>query len=131
MPVPYSIDLRQKIVDAWKAGNILKTELSRRFNVSRSFVYELLKRYQQDNTIEPRPHKRGVDPAIQEKHYAFIENLFTENPDITLSEACDHFEKKFTKVSPSTMCRALKKFGLTRKKNFLRPEKRPDENSRL
>ena len=116
MPVPYSIDLRQKVVDAWKTENIPKTELSRRFNVSRSFVHELIKRYQQDNAIEPRPHKRGVGPAIQDKHYSFLENLFKEKPDITLSEACGHFENKFTKVSASTMCRALKKFGLTRKK---------------
>ena len=125
MPPPYSIDLRKKIVDVWKVQKISKTELARRFNVSRGFVHGLIKRYQLENTIEPRLLKRGVDPLIQDEHYSFIENLFKENPDITLSEACGYFESEFTKVSPSTMCRALKKFGLTRKKNFLRPEKRP------
>jgi transposase len=55
----YSIDLRRKIIDAYKAEEGSYRQLAKRFRVSLSFVQTLLKRYKDTGTVEPLPHSGG------------------------------------------------------------------------
>ena len=56
----YSVDLRQKIVEAYtlKEGSI--RQIAYRFKVAKSFVQTLLKRYKTQQSLEPLPHGGGV-----------------------------------------------------------------------
>ncbi len=49
---PYSLDLRQKVVESYenKEGSI--RTIAKRFKVSKDFVQRLLKRYQNEGTIK-------------------------------------------------------------------------------
>ena len=52
---PLPIELREKGVKAYKQGNISIRQLATRFDVSKSFVERLLKRYQLTGDIQPFP----------------------------------------------------------------------------
>ncbi|MHC5717386.1 MAG: IS630 transposase-related protein [Nostoc sp.] len=47
----YSLDLRQKVVDAYACGDISQRKLAKNFGVTLSFVQNLLKRHRELGTI--------------------------------------------------------------------------------
>jgi|SRR4028119_283915 transposase len=112
----YSVDFRQKIVDAYenKEGSI--RQVAKRFKVAPSFVQKLLKRYQEVESLSPLPHGGGFSSKLVGK-IDVIEQLLDEKNDATLKELSQGFQKKTgIQVSSSTICRALQKLKLTRKK---------------
>ncbi|EAZ90581.1 hypothetical protein CY0110_22747 [Crocosphaera chwakensis CCY0110] len=42
---PYSIDLRNKIIEIWKKEKISIRKLAQHFGVSKSFIQKLIKKY--------------------------------------------------------------------------------------
>jgi transposase len=56
MPKPYSIDLREKIVTAYENQEGSMQKLAKRFQVSKNFVADLLKRFKETGQIAPKPH---------------------------------------------------------------------------
>jgi transposase len=61
----YSLDLRQKIVDVYRAGNISQRQLAKQFRVALSFVEKLLKQHRETGTIAPKV--RSKLPTNEEK----------------------------------------------------------------
>ncbi|MBN3924780.1 IS630 transposase-related protein [Nostoc sp. NMS4] len=55
----YSVDLRQKIVGAYEAGNISIRKVTKLFQVSKSTVQGLLKQKKEKGTIAPRTATGG------------------------------------------------------------------------
>ena len=51
---PYSLDLRQKIVDAYNKGDISQRKLAKNFGVALSFVSKLLLQHQRSGTLGPK-----------------------------------------------------------------------------
>ncbi len=64
MPKPYSIDLREKIVAAYKNKEGSMRRLAKRFKVSFSFIYSLLRQEKQTGDIAPKPHGGGYPPSV-------------------------------------------------------------------
>ena len=64
----YSLDLRQKIVDAYNQREGSQRQLAKRFRVSLTFIENLLKRYRTDGTIEPRAHGGGQVAKVSREH---------------------------------------------------------------
>ena len=60
MAKPYSIDLREKIVAAYKNKEGSMQKLAKRFKVSKIFVAELLKRVKQTGQVALKPHGGGT-----------------------------------------------------------------------
>jgi transposase len=117
----YSDDLRIRVVQAYENAQGSQRQLARRFGVSLSFIQELLKRYHQTGGIEPKPHGGGYPAKIDHQALAALRRLEQQWADATLEEVCEQLEQNSRiKVSPATICRALKKLGLTREKNFSR-----------
>ena len=54
---PLPIELREKVIKAYKLGNTSIRKLAIRFDVSKSFVERLLKRYQLTGDIQPQPRR--------------------------------------------------------------------------
>ena len=50
---PYSLDLRQKIIETYEQEAISQRNLAKRFRVALSFIYKLLKLYREKGTFEP------------------------------------------------------------------------------
>lgn len=114
----YSLDLRQKIVDCYqnKEGSI--RQLAKRFKVSPDCVRRLLKRFDEEGTIEPKSYSGGNQPLLQSSHLEVLTTLVEEDNDATLPQLAQRLEAQTNlKVSSSTISRGIKKLNLTRKKN--------------
>ncbi len=113
----YSIDLRRKIVESYDRGDKTQSAVSERFGVSVSFVEKLLRRRRISGDIAPLPHGGGVKPLLDGDALELLKALVKEQPDATLAEVCDEvWEQRGIRVSTPTMCTALKKLDLGRKK---------------
>lgn len=120
----YSSDLRQKIIDAYenKEGSI--RQLAQRFKVSPKFVHDLLQRYRNEGTIDPKPHAGGSAPRLQDEDLRVLQELVEQDNDATLKQLADQlFERTQIRVSSTTIHRALNKLNLTRKKRLSKPAK--------
>jgi len=56
---PYSLDMRQNIVNTYEAGNTSVRKVAERFQVSKSTVQELLKRKREIGKLLPPQAKCG------------------------------------------------------------------------
>lgn len=117
----YSVDLRQKIMDAHNQQEGSQRQLAKRFRVSLTFIESLLKRYRTDGTVEPRPHGGGRSAKLSLEQEAVLATLVEEDNDAILVELCDRLEQRVgVRISRATMGRIVQKLKLTRKKNFAR-----------
>jgi transposase len=119
MAVAYSEDLRRCIIKAAKDEQQSVRELAKRFEVGKSFVGQLIQRYIETGSLSAKPHGGGERPVIGAEDLNWLKVKVVEKNDITLEELCKELEiSKGIKVSQSTMCRALQKIGMTRKKKL-------------
>ncbi len=86
MPKPYSIDLRDKIVNAYQNGDGSIRKLAKRFKVSANFIWTLLKQVRQTGSVAPKPHGGGRSPAVNLRGQEFLKSLIKQQPDLTLEE---------------------------------------------
>jgi transposase len=125
MPAPYSLDLRQKVVEAYvnKEGSIRK--LAERFKISKNAVSGFIARFRSTGKVNPKRREVAGNPAkVDEERAHYLTEVLHQAPDLTLSEVCQRFEAHFGQsISPSAMDRGLKRHKITRKKNFLRSPK--------
>ncbi|MFH7030204.1 MAG: transposase [Heteroscytonema crispum UTEX LB 1556] len=113
----YSVELREKIVQAYENHEGSQRQLASRFRVSLSFIERILKRYREQQTLELLPHAGGFETKLAEYKSAIALIVDSDN-DATLDELCQKLNEKYrVQVSSSTMCRLLRKLNLTRKKN--------------
>jgi transposase len=114
---PYSLDLREKILQAYlqKEGSI--RHLAKRCHVSARCVGELVVRFRRTGHYAPKPHGGGHPPCIVPAQHPIIRDLVKQFPDATLTELCHRFaEYCQTTPSKSSMQRVLALLQLTRKK---------------
>src|SRR4028119_2530247 len=106
---PYSLDMRQKIVNTYEAGNTSVRKVAERFQVSKSTGQELLKRERETGKLLPRQAKGGKPSQLfgqQEQ----LKEIVVEHPDYTLAEYCEYWQDKTgVRLSESAMCRFLQK----------------------
>ena len=117
----YSVDLRQKVIDAHKQQEGSQRQLAKRFRVSLSFVQNLLKRYRTDGTVTPRAHGGGQSAKLSLEQKAVLATLVEEDNDAILVELCARLEQRVgVQIRRATMGRIVQKLKLTRKKNSTR-----------
>lgn len=118
----YSLDLRQKVIDAYNRKEGSQRQLAKRFSVSLSFIQDLLKRYREDGTIAPRAHGGGARAKLNNEQIVLLERLVEEDNDAILVELCERLELQIgVRVSRATMGRLTQKLLLTRKKSHSMP----------
>lgn len=117
----YSNDLRQKIVETNKRERESIQQTAKRFDVSYSFAWKLIKGYQQTGLVNPKPHGGGAKPKLNSSQLGVVAQLNEQKNDATLEELVIQLEETTgVKVSRATMGRVILKLKLTRKKNFAR-----------
>jgi putative transposase len=121
MPVAYSSDLRTRVIEAWKAKEGTQTQLAARFKVSLSFVKRVVRRYRTSGQKEAKPRGATLAPTIGGEVLNLVRSWIEHKPDILLEELCAQLaEHKGIKVSKPTMCRAVQRLKMPRKKNTVR-----------
>lgn len=127
---PYSLDLRQRIVDAYRNGKGSVRKLAERFDVAVSTVQSYRNLLRATGHVQPRPHGGGVDPSINEAGLQTVRALLEEKNDRTLAELITLYQQRHAvRVSRSTMHRAVEKLMLTRKKKLFAPASKTGRTS--
>ena len=123
--IPYSEDLRQRVVDTIQRGEGSVRQIASRFLVSPSFVTRRLHLHRTTGSVEPRPHGGGNPAVLGPEDEERLRELIRQQPDATLEECRQQLGLA---CSLMTIARALRKLGLSRKKKGLRaPEQdRPE-----
>ncbi|MDQ2675265.1 MAG: IS630 transposase-related protein [Actinomycetota bacterium] len=112
----YSLDLREKVLNAVLTQGMPKSKVARTFGVSRDFVYELLRRHEAGESIEAKP-RGGTKPKLTPEHEPTLRQLVAEQNDRTLDELRQVLEQRGgPTLSRAAMHRALVRLKLPRKK---------------
>jgi len=118
---PYSQDLRDRIITALEAGTETQHAIAERFCVSGSFVEKLWQRWRRSGSSAAKPHAGGRRGALTD-HLERLRTEVAQQPDATLAELRDRVvAAQGPRVSPATICRALQRLRLPRKKSRSMP----------
>jgi transposase len=111
----YSTDLRTKILAALDDG-LTQVEAARLFRVGLATIKRYVALRRGHHSLEPKP-RPGRPRAIPREHEEALRALVEADPAAYLDEYRDRWaEESGVRVSISTMSRALRKLGFTRKK---------------
>jgi transposase len=121
----YSIDLRQRIVNAYHEAEGSVREVAKRFVVTPKTVQNYLNLERTTGRLAPRPHGGGPAAKLDEGGVQQVRTLLEEKNDQTLQELTEQLaERHHVQVSRSTMWRAVARMGMTRKKRRSVPPSR-------
>lgn len=113
-----SLDLRQRIVEAYERGEGSQRALAARFAVGKATVERLLKRKRETGSVSPKAQRHGPLPIVTAEHHTLIEAWLSQCCDMTQQELADRFtEQTGRRVSQRTMSRVLARMEETRKKS--------------
>jgi transposase len=126
----YSKDLRVRVLAAVDRG-MPRKEVVRTFGVSIATIGRYLRRRREGMELAPKP-STGRTPTILANlwHKRALWKQLEDNDTATLERHCELWEEREgVKVSISTMSRAIRKLGWSRKKDRWAPSER-DEQAR-
>jgi transposase len=114
---PHPAELRQRVVEAYGAGEGSMRELADRFMVSFHFVFDMVHLAQTTGALAPRPHGGGPSPALDATAAQALRTWVLAHNDALLREIQQHVADVHGVVlSLSRLCRLLQRLGLPRKK---------------
>ena len=114
MPISYSSDLRERVIEAVEVG-ASRREAAERFDVSVSSAIRWLQSWRKDRICAPKP--RGGSRSALEAHAEEILALVDEQPDWTLDELIVAMRKRRIPGSRSALWRFFTRHDITFKKN--------------
>jgi transposase len=112
----YSVDLRRKVVDAVASGTP-KAHVARAFGLGISTVKRYVAKERRGEDLDPKrpPGKRR---KLEEAARRLLERDLEERPAATLPQRREFLERVVgVSVSDSTVSRALRRMGWSRKKD--------------
>jgi transposase len=118
---PLSQDLRQRILEVVERGEESQRQIADRFLVSVSVITRLLQRHRSTGSLQPKPHGGGNPPKLSPEDLERLRELIRQQPDATLEELR---QRLGVSCCLMTICRALDKLGLPRKKKLPRAQDR-------
>ncbi|HLH60881.1 MAG TPA: helix-turn-helix domain-containing protein [Ktedonobacteraceae bacterium] len=111
----YSQDLRERVLRAVDEGKP-RAQIMELFHISRATIKRYLKQRRETGNVQPQVIP-GRTPKKTAALQANVEALLQERCDARLEDYCQMWESRSgIKVSPSTMSRAIRAAGYTRKK---------------
>lgn len=81
-----SLDLRERILAAYDAGNDTRETVAARFRVSVGMVKKLLQQRRRIGDLRPQHHRAGRKPKIQAAERLQLRQELAAKPDLTLAE---------------------------------------------
>lgn len=119
---PYSLDLRQKVVQAYERGMGSQRQVAEFFGTSLSFVEKLFTQLRSTGNLAPKPHAGGKPSRLDGKVQLDLRHWLQEQSDLTLAELAGRLEATHgIRVDLPQLCRLLQKMGLPRKKSHSMP----------
>jgi transposase len=122
-----SLDLRERILAAYDAGEGTREDVARRFRVSLGMVKKLLQQRRRTGSIAPRHHLAGRKPRIVVAHQRQMRAVLGQKPDLSLKELRSVLGLE---CSLQAIHVVLGKMGLTYKKRLFARQNRTARTSR-
>jgi transposase len=117
----YSMDLRERVIEAYDAGRGSSRQLAGLFGVSSAWIRKLLWLRRETGTVAAKAYRRGPRPRLSERQLARLAELVHQQPDATLAELRRRLRVACSLV---TIHRALVKLELSYKKSRSVPASR-------
>jgi transposase len=118
----YSLDLRQRVVNAYEQGDDSIAAIAERFSVSVGFVKKMLTLSRTTGDLSPRGHGGGRRASLTPKQWQLLGRKVRAQNDISLAELqAIMAEQEGVSVHVSTICRALARLDLPHKKRASPP----------
>jgi transposase len=108
-----SLDLRERVLAAYDAGEGKSRQLAIRFGVSDRWVRKLVRQRRETGSIAPKEYRRGPMPKLNSRQRERLTLLAGEKPDLTLEQLRRRLQLRCSLV---TIWRELKKAGFTFKR---------------
>lgn len=120
----YSVDLRERLVEAVERQVGSKREIARLFGVHESFLYKLLRQKRERGDLAPLPHGGGAQAKLSAGQWQQVASWIVATPDVTLAELQAQVQQKLrVRVGLTTVWRGVESLGVTRKKRASGPRK--------
>ena len=117
MPRPYSTDLRERALRACERGRLSRARIATLFGIGETTLYRWQQQARIDGRRTAKPARGGPPPRLDGRTLHVLRDLVREANALTLQEyAAQLAERTGVWVSGSTLCRALRRLGLLRKK---------------
>lgn len=114
MAVPYSNDLRERIIKAAEKG-MKVSEIADIFGVKPSTIYKYKKQHRETGDFRIRPQNQGRNSKLNKDQIEQVRQIILDKPDITLGEMVEELKLP---ICISALCRMInKKLKLKYKKN--------------
>lgn len=123
MPKPYSLDLRERVIEAVVAG-ASRREAAEQYGLSPSVVVIWMQRWEATGSIAARPSGGSISPL--EDHVEFLLDLVAEQPDLTLDEIVAAMAKAGVAGSRTAVWRFFERHDVTFKKNAICQRAKPN-----
>lgn len=117
MPDPHPVELRQRVVDAYEAGEGSYAETAERFRVGVASVKRWVRQFRQEGSLVPRRRAGGTPSEISATDLVL---LLWRLPDGNADELTAEYNRRRRaphRVHVSSMKRALHRHGYVVKKN--------------
>jgi len=114
----YSLDLRERVVGAFDAGDMTDEQVAELFQVGEATVHRWKRLRRETGSLVPKPPQGGgMPPRVAPEQENLVREIVREEPDLTVQEVAWEFHRRTGRsVSRAAMGRTLRKLELTRKK---------------
>jgi transposase len=109
----FSLDLRERVMAAYDAGEGRSRRLAKRFGVSDRWIRKLIQQRQATGSIAPKEYQRGPKRKLSDRARQRLLTLAADKPDLTLDQLRRRLQLRCSLV---TIWRELKKAGFTFKR---------------
>jgi transposase len=118
------------VVNAYYQGEGTIAELAAFFHVGLFFIKKMLRLHRRGECLEPKRNGGGAPTALNDDQREVLRATVADRPDATLKELQKVLAAKCrVTVSEATLCRALQKLNLPRKKKASSPANATKENA--
>lgn len=117
MPLPYSSDFRWRVVWLYLYSNVSAPEIAKLLYISERTVYRYAERFRLTGDVRLFAKKNGPATTLSEHEQLYLLDQILSSPGMYLHEAQQQlFRYAGTWVHESTICRTLRRLGLSRQK---------------
>lgn len=115
--LPYSVDLRERVVAAYQEGLETIEEIAERFAVGQTFVKKMLRQKRETGSLEIKARRSGPEKLLTEKDCKWLRRQIEKEPDLTIDQLHERIvQERKVQVSRATVGRAVQSLNLPLKK---------------
>lgn len=115
--LPYSIDLRERVVAAYEEGLETIAEIAERFAVGQTFVKKMLRQKRATGSLEIKERRHGPRKRLSAKDHEWLRRLVEKESDLTIDALRERLiEQRGVTLSRATVGRAVQSLNLPLKK---------------